>query len=65
MPQSNQCYFCRHYRALGTCDAFPAGIPKPIWQGVHDHRVPYEGDQGILFDDVRDDADAVESDNGR
>lgn len=53
-PQSNQCFSCRHYRVFSTCDAFPQGIPEPIWQGLHNHRYPFEGDQGILFQSLRD-----------
>jgi hypothetical protein len=32
------------------CGAFPAGIPTPILLSQADHRKPYEGDKGILFE---------------
>jgi hypothetical protein len=35
---------------VNTCDAFPDGIPEVIWVGKNDHRKPYPGDHGILFE---------------
>ena len=36
-----------------TCEAFPAGIPVPIWMGKWDHRVPYDlfgqTDRGLTY----------------
>jgi len=32
------------------CDAFPAGIPWPIQDGDADHRKPYPGDGGLMFE---------------
>lgn len=54
-PFSKVCTYCAHLRDIvdRTCDAFPEGIPMPIWMGEHDHRTPYEGDHGIQFEDVR------------
>jgi len=52
------CSYCRHYRPGEgrTCAAFPVedSIPLAIWQGTYDHRQPYEGDQGVLFEPVND-----------
>lgn len=52
-PQS-QCYACRHLRggdldAPETCDAFPAGIPDEVYDGVLDHRQPVDGDRGVRW----------------
>jgi len=33
-----------------TCDAFPAGIPLPIIDSEADHRLPYPGDRGIMYE---------------
>jgi hypothetical protein len=45
------CELCRHYqREKGTCTAFPGGVPGEIYHGDVDHRLPYDGDQGIRFE---------------
>ena len=46
------CYNCKHQSAADPlkCDAFPAGIPRRILYSQFDHRKPFEGDRGILFD---------------
>lgn len=50
-----QCFDCKH-RHVGVgrmaCDAFPDDIPDAILSNEHDHRFPYEGDNGIRFEPV-------------
>ncbi len=33
-----------------TCEAFPDGVPDEIWLDMFDHRNPFPGDNGILFE---------------
>ena len=49
---SGQCAKCRHYRLLLECEAFPRGIPEPILTGRVVHDKPYEGDNGVRFEEV-------------
>ncbi len=50
---SSICGRCSHY-PLGSgkmiCPAFPDGIPMAIWMGENDHKQPYKGDHGIMFE---------------
>ena len=56
-----QCLTCRHFRRPPksgpfrlSCDAFPAGIPREIQLGEHDHRKPFPGDGGIRYEPAKD-----------
>ena len=52
---SEVCNYCKHYHieAVGNkCDAFPDAIPDEIWFGKNDHKKPYKGDGGIMFEHV-------------
>lgn len=49
------CFDCKHYLEGLKCKAFPAGIPEEILDGENDHRKPYPGDNGILFEQNEED----------
>ncbi len=52
-----QCNFCKHYEGYAKCKAFgEKRIPKDILLNRHDHKEPYPGDNGILFE-LREDLD--------
>lgn len=47
------CLGCKHFRpdaSTLTCDAFPDGIPKDIYESRSDHRRRHVGDNGIVFE---------------
>lgn len=47
------CFSCSHIYLetdAPACDAFPNGIPMSILLSEADHRLPYPGDNGILFE---------------
>ena len=47
----SQCVWCRHRSADGgRCRAFPGGIPEAIAKNRHDHRNPFDQDQGLRFE---------------
>lgn len=43
------CALCRHYISGKKCAAFDS-IPSAIWEGSNDHRTPFVGDRGIVFE---------------
>ena len=55
------CMLCKHFRdvafAHATCDAYPDGIPPAILFWEHDHRIPFPGDRGTLFEPQDEEAD--------
>ena len=47
------CFSCTHFTGQGlefTCAAFPERIPRAILLNGHDHRRPYSGDGGLLYE---------------
>ena len=47
------CLFCKHFfriKGVKKCMAFPDGIPEEILAMKHDHKTPYPGDKGIMFE---------------
>lgn len=54
---SPTCSTCKHLKidplkGLSFCAAFPKEIPNEIWTGENDHRQPYPGDKGIIYEEV-------------
>lgn len=56
---SDVCLHCKHLNllTLTTCDAFPDGIPLPIWRGEYNHHTPFPGDHGIQFEPLEEPVD--------
>lgn len=50
------CAFCKHLiiDEPRSCAAFKE-IPLEIWLGEKDHRQPYPGDNGIIFEEIVND----------
>ena len=45
------CRKCKHLNKDNvSCTAFPDVIPQDIIAGVFDHRKPFPGDHGVLFE---------------
>lgn len=47
-----QCTKCQRFKWDHTCKAFPCGVPDEIFLGDFDHRKPYPGDAGFLFEKI-------------
>jgi hypothetical protein len=45
----DNCKICAHYLSDQTCQAFPKGIPEPLWLGKNLHQSAYTSDQGYRF----------------
>lgn len=56
--QGYLCELCAHLRSRTRkqCEAFLGGIPIEIWNGEIDHRQPYPGDDGLIFEPKNEDA---------
>ena len=50
----SQCTWCANRSPDGTrCKAYPKGIPVELLFNEHDHRTPFPGDNGILYQPVQ------------
>jgi hypothetical protein len=49
---SGDCFTCINHITKRKCKAFKK-IPLEIWEGKHDHKTPYPGDNGILFEPLK------------
>jgi hypothetical protein len=59
MTTEPQCYLCRHrFQGVGrlACSAYPDRIPDAIALNQHDHHKPFDGDKGIRFEPIPDQA---------
>jgi len=55
-----QCFNCKNYMGNNDgykCKAFPKEIPSIIITGAYNHKIPYDGDNGILFDPIKKEVD--------
>jgi|JI10StandDraft_1071094.scaffolds.fasta_scaffold375263_3 hypothetical protein len=49
------CIYCKHFDRNPdgetlACAAFPMGVPVNILHSKRDHRLPYDGDNGVQFE---------------
>ena len=51
MEKPVPCFDCKHLRnnEVGTCKAYPKGIPVAIWSGENTHRERFPGDNGVIY----------------
>ena len=52
IDMSKQCATCKHKRRDLACKAFGERIPDEILLGKHDHTQPFDGDNGILYEEI-------------
>ena len=57
MQAESTCIYCKHLSDKFKCLAFPDGIPEEILTGDHDHKKPFEGDNGIQFEPKKEGED--------
>ena len=52
---ASECNICarRRWDRERSCEAFPDGIPSPLYRGDRGHRMPYHGDGGKRWVDAR------------
>ena len=62
MQIMSKCLSCNHLlkirdssKPFDVCEAFPNGIPREIWKGENNHHSPYPGDNGIVFEPIKED----------
>lgn len=48
-----QCFICKHFKGLLTCEAYPERIPSEILE-FFDHRKHFEGDNGIRYEPMEE-----------
>lgn len=47
-----QCINCIYFLDRASCAVFPKGIPEEIITGKIDHSIPYNGDNGVVFESI-------------
>lgn len=53
--QMAPCISCKHKNPNGPrCLAFPEVIPDEILLGEHQHRTPFKGDNGVMYEQEED-----------
>ena len=50
--QISLCVRCKFKLEGAQCEVFPNGIPERILTGEYDHRIPYPGDGGQIFEPI-------------